>query len=129
MRNKTIAALLTVMYFVDAQADDMQDTLAQMLDTQIQQLESERDAKYAELQQCETTTKNFKIAGSITIAMTTAGIATNVTLAAQRANLAAGGAGGGRGKTPTDTRPQEQKDCSGAQTLCDAGVTEFCGKC
>ena len=98
------------------------DIRIQMLDAQIEKLERERADKLATLQQCEKQSKNFKIAGLSTLALTGVGVYANIKLN-DKLNKQNSRGGGPRGSsTMVDARPQSDKDCSSIQELFDLGL-------
>ncbi len=129
MKKLLLYALLLVPYITSAD-DSMQ---SQMLDAQIEMLEQEYSEKLSALQQCEKQTKGFKIAGITTLALTDVGIYANIKLAEQLKKTSGGSGGNGGPASPTDNRPQSDKDCEGARDLLSLGlatqqeVDETCG--
>ncbi len=102
-----------------------QEMRIQMLDAQIERLTQQRDKKYAELKQCEKTTKGFKIAGITTLVATGVGIAGNIVLA-EKLKEAKSGGGGKTGKGIQDKRSQKEKNDESSKLLCEMGEQEFC---
>ena len=95
----------------------------QMLDAQIEKLESERATKLADLQKCEKETKGFKIAGLSTLALTGVGIYANVKLNEKIANISGSNAYmGGNDSNMRDNRSQIDKDCSSVKELFELGL-------
>ncbi len=124
MKNKTIAIFIVITACIcHAHGDDT--IRVQMLDYQIQKLDTEYAEKSRELAKCNKIAQKLKTAGSITLATTAVGISANVALAAKRSQFA-GAAGGGA--TPTDTRPQAEKNCTGIKKMCDKGMQAACDK-
>ena len=101
-----------------AWADANDEMKIQILDSQIESLTRERDEKYTKLKQCEQKTNGFKIAGISTLVATGFGVYGNIKLA-QR--LRDGNRGGVVGKSEMfiDSRPQEEKNESSRNVLCD----------
>ena len=96
-------------------ADTNLDIRNQMLDSEIERYTKTRDEKYAALQQCEKTTKGFKIAGITTLIATGVGVVANVKLS-KKLNDKTGFAGGSA--RVIDNRPQEEKDEDSHDVLC-----------
>ena len=91
------------------------DIHIQILNAQIEQLTAERDAKRAELTECQDKQKKMKAAGAVTLTTTSIGLGVNIALASKLANANSGG-GSARGSgMPQDTRSQEQKNCDSCQ--------------
>ena len=83
----------------------------QMLDSRIEKLQAEYDAKYAELQECAKSVKGFKIAGITTLAATGVGIGANIALHNKLKSMQAASSATGT-SIIKDNRPQEDKDCA-----------------
>lgn len=78
---KKIMTVLLIVFPMVSIADMGLDLRNQMLDSEIEKYTKTRDEKYAALQQCEKSTKGFKIAGITTLVATGVGVAVNVKLA------------------------------------------------
>lgn len=93
-----------------------------MLNAQIATLEKQRAEKYAELQQCEKTTKGFKIAGISTLAVTGVGIYANIALHKKLSRLRDDGVAGGIStvvRTAADAQAQDSELCQIDPTICE----------
>lgn len=115
---KRIVFLFCVFCVVVAYADSSYiDIRSQMLDDEITQLMKQRDEKYAALEQCAKTTKNFKIAGIATLTTTGVGVYANVKLAQKLKGQTTGGGVGAK----SDMRSDEQK----VSDECEMWCTDF----
>lgn len=99
------------------------DMYIQILNAQIEQLTAERDAKRAELTECQEKQKKMKVAGAVTLTTTSIGLGVNIALASKLANANSGGGSAHGAGMPQDTRPQEQKNDDSCAALCSAGVS------
>lgn len=98
-----------------AQAQDVaSDGRYQMLNAEIERLTKQRDEKYAALEQCAKTTKNFKIAGIATLTTTGVGVYANVKLAQKLKGQTTGGGVGAK----SDMRSDEQKVSDECEMWC-----------
>lgn len=121
--NKRTLTVLGVLCACCPIAANCEETLQdQILTAQIGRLETECDEKYAKLKECESKTKKFKIAGGISLAMTSVGLGVNIALASQRASLSGGAGGRGLASTPTNNEPQSVKDCKSLKELYAIGL-------
>ena len=98
------------------------DIRIQMLDAQIEKLEQERAQKLSDLQQCEKQSKNFKIAGLSTLALTGVGVYANVKLNEKLKKQGSKYHGASGNSNMVDTRPQSDKDCSSIKELLELGL-------
>ena len=105
-------------------ADQASDIKLQMLDSEIERLTKIRDEKYADLKQCEKTTKGFKIAGITTLVATGVGVYADIKLS-QKLNGKSSSSGGNA--RVVDNRSQEEKNDDSCGVLCDAGIGESAG--
>ena len=94
-----------------------EDMRMQMLDSEIEKLTTQRNQKYADLKQCEQTTKGFKIAGIATLVGTGVGVYGNIKIAQ---NLKNNGGSGDRGGNGTSQKTKEQKEQDGCDAFCSA---------
>ena len=76
------------------------NVIIQMLDAQINQLESERAEKQKKLSECEKSVKGFKIAGVSTLTATGVGVSANIKLHNKIKNKGDGAADASRGSAP-----------------------------
>jgi hypothetical protein len=97
------------------------DMYIQILNAQIEQLTAERDAKRAELTECQEKQKKMKVAGSVTLTTTSIGLGANIALASKLSNANSGGLRSGG--IPIDSRPQEERNDDSCAALCAAGVS------
>ena len=98
------------------------DMYIQILNAQIEQLTAERDAKRAELTECQEKQKKMKVAGAVTMATASVGLGANIALASKLSNANSGGLRSGGG-IPIDSRPQEERNDDSCAALCAAGVS------
>ena len=87
------------------------DIQIQILNAQIEQLTTERDAKRQMLDSCQNKRQKLKIAGIATLATTGVGVGANVVMASKLAGAESGGVSASGSGMPADTRSQEQKNC------------------
>jgi hypothetical protein len=104
--------LLLVLFVFVFNASYANDTLVQMLNAQIEQLTTERDAKRQMLDSCQNKRQKLKIAGIATLATTGVGVGANVVLSSKLAGAESGGGSTKGSGMPADTRTQEQKNCA-----------------
>ncbi|MCM1294660.1 MAG: hypothetical protein NC311_03805 [Muribaculaceae bacterium] len=90
-----------------------------MLNAQIATLEKQYAEKYAELKQCEKTTKGFKIAGISTLAATGVGIYANIALHEKLKKLRNAGSGNAAiVRTASEEQAQDKELCQIDPALC-----------
>ena len=102
-----------------------------VLDAQIEKLESRRDELKQKIEQCNQGVKKQKIAGGVAIGLAGVGIAANVKLYQKVSSIKSGdGAGGsGGGSLPQDTRSQEQKNQDSCQEFAALGIEPLPDEC
>ena len=94
-----------------------------MLDYQINELTRRRDDLKKQIEECETKTRKFKIAGVSTLGATGVGVVGNIALHNKIKNMGSGGSGGGAGAV-ADTRTEAQKVNDECRMFC-ADDAEF----
>ena len=109
---------LLVLYPCMAISGMSEDMRMQMLDSEIEKLTTERNQKYADLKQCEQTTKGFKIAGIATLVGTGVGVYGNIKIAQNLKNNGSAGGRGGGGDFGVPDKTQEQKMSDQCKALC-----------
>lgn len=95
----------------------------QMQRAQIEKLQQTRDEKYAELQQCAKSAKNFKIAAISTVSAASIGIVVNIALK-KKLDALDKKSGAVNGKI-SDTRSDQQKCIDEMNMYCNAGSTDY----
>lgn len=105
------------------------DMYIQILNAQIEQLTAERNAKRAELTECQEKQKNMKVAGAVTLTTTSIGLGVNIALASKLANANSGGPSASGAGMPRDTRSQEQKNCDSCQMFKKRNISPMPGEC
>jgi hypothetical protein len=105
------------------------DIQIQILNAQIEQLTTERDAKRSALDECLEKKKKMTVAGSVTLATTAIGVGVNIALASKLASADSGGVSASGSGMPADTRSQEQKNCDSCAMFKKKNISPMPGEC
>jgi hypothetical protein len=133
VKTAIICGVFFIFGFVGAIGAASSDIQIQMLTSKLEQLQTERAQKVAELEKCEKNVRGFKTAGIATLSATGVGIGVNIALASKLAAAKSGGnsaRSGATGGAAADTRNENQKCLDEKDMYCNAGSQsynqEFC---
>lgn len=104
----------------------------QQLENEISQLEAKYNKKSAELQACEKSSQNFKIAGIATLAGTGAGVMGNIALRKKYAEKNGGGTLSSSSSDPSavNIKPEKTDKCTAAcANSMEVLITKYSCKC